>query len=144
MELMRAGVSLADITRRSLVLRSYDSLKFLAAGITASQIEDGIVYACITRRMRKEAGTKEDRGDGGLVGTLITAMEARISAVFVENSDGTIEVGLRAAPGYDVSQVAFELGGGGHAAASGCTIPGPMRDAVNRVLPRLRQVIREA
>jgi len=144
MELMRAGVSLADITRKSLVLRSYDSLKFLAAGITASQIEDGIVYACITRRLRKEIGTKEDRGDGGLVGTLVTAMEARIAAVFVENPDGTIEVGLRAAPGYDVSQVAFELGGGGHAAAAGCTIPGPMRDAVNRVLPRLRQVIREA
>jgi hypothetical protein len=29
-------------------------------------------------------------------------------------------------------------------AAAGCTLPGPMRDVVNRVLPRLRQVVREA
>lgn len=144
MELMKTGVSLAEITRKSLVLRSYDSLKFMAAGIMASQMEDGLVWACITRKLRRETGTREERGDGNLVGTLITAMEARIAAVFVENPDGSIEIGLRSAPGYDVSQVAFEFGGGGHPAAAGCTIPGPMRDAVNRVLPRLRQVIREA
>ncbi|MCS7061374.1 MAG: DHH family phosphoesterase [Anaerolineae bacterium] len=144
MDLMKTGVSLAEITRKSLVLRTYDSLKFMAAGIMASQLEDGIVWACITRKLRREAGYKEDRGDGNLVNTLITAMEAHIAAVFVENADGSIEIGFRAAPGYDVSQVAFELGGGGDPAAAGCTLPGPMRDAVNRVLPRLRQVIREA
>ena len=70
-------------------------------------------------------------------------MEAKVAAVFVELSDGNIEIGLRSAPGYDVSQVAFEFGGGGHAAAAGCTLPGPLRDAVNRVLQRLRRMIRE-
>jgi phosphoesterase RecJ-like protein len=143
MDLMRAGASLTEITRKALVLRSYESLKFLAAGIVASQLEQGIVYATITRKMRRELGVKEERGDAGLVGTLITAMEANIAVVFVENPDGSVEVGLRAAPGFDVSQVAFEFGGGGHPAASGCTLPGPMRDAVNRVLGRLRRVIRE-
>lgn len=143
MDLMRAGASLPEITRKALVLRSYESLKFLAAGIVASQRDDGIVYATITRKMRKELGVKEERGDAGLVGTLITAMEARVAVVFVENVDGTVDVGFRGAPGFDVSQVAFEFGGGGHAAASGCTLPGPVRDAVNRVLSRLRRVIRE-
>ncbi|MCL4505891.1 MAG: bifunctional oligoribonuclease/PAP phosphatase NrnA [Chloroflexi bacterium] len=143
MDLMRAGASLPEITRRALVLRSYDSIRFLAAGIVASQLEDGIVYATITRKMRKELGVKEDRGDAGLVGTLITAMEANVAAVFVENIDGSIDVGFRSEPGYDVSQVAFEFGGGGHTVAAGCTLPGPMRDAVNRVLVRLRRMIRE-
>ena len=143
MDLMRAGASLPDITRQALVLRSYESLKFLAAGIVASQLEDGIVYASISRKMRRELGIKEERGDAGLVGTLITAMEAHVAVVFVENTDGSVEVGFRSAPGYDVSQVAFEFGGGGHPAASGCTLPGPMRDAVNRVLTRLRRMIRE-
>lgn len=143
MELMRAGASLPDITRQALVLRSYDSIRFLASGIVASQLEDGIVYAAISRKLRKELGVKEDRGDAGLVGTLITSMEAKVAAVFVELSDGSVEIGLRSAPGYDVSQVAFEFGGGGHAAAAGCTLPGPLRDAVNRVLQRLRRMIRE-
>ncbi len=143
MELMRAGASMPEITRRALVLRSYDSIRFLANGIVTSQLEDGIVYATITRKMRKDLGVKEDRGDAGLVGTLITSMEAHVAAVFVELVDGSVEVGLRSAPGYDVSQVAFEFGGGGHAAAAGCTLPGPMRDTVNRVLSRLRRMIRE-
>ena len=143
MDLMRAGASLPEITRKALVLRSYDSLRFLAAGIVASQLEDSIIYATITRKMRKDLGVKDERGDAGLVGTLITAMEANVAAVFVENADGSVEVGLRSAPGFDVSQVAFEFGGGGHAAAAGCTLPGPMRDAVNRVLNRLRRMIRE-
>jgi nanoRNase/pAp phosphatase (c-di-AMP/oligoRNAs hydrolase) len=38
-----------------------------------------------------------------------------------------------------VSQVAITLGGGGHPAAAGCTVSGPMRDAVNRVLPLLHE-----
>lgn len=143
MELMRAGASLPDITRKALVLKSYDSIRFLANGIVASQLEDGIVYAAITRKMRKDLGVKEDRGDAGLVGTLITSMEANVAAVFVELVDGSVEIGLRCAPGYDVSQVAFEFGGGGHPAAAGCTLPGPLRDAVNRVLTRLRRMIRE-
>ncbi len=143
MDLMRAGASLHDITRRALVLRSYDSIHFLAAGIMASQLDDGIVYATITRKMRKDMGVKEERGDAGLVGTLITAMEASAAAVFVENPDGSIDVGLRCAPGFDVSQVAFEFGGGGHTVAAGCTLPGPMRDAVNRMLARLRRMIHE-
>jgi len=142
-ELMRAGASVTEITRRALVLRSYDSLRLLGAGLAASQLEDRIAYASIPRKMRKALGIREDRGDGNLVGTLITAMEADIAVVFVELADGNVDVSFRAQPGFDISQVALELGGGGHPAAAGCTMPGPLRDAVSQVLPKLRQVIRE-
>lgn len=144
MELMNAGASLTDITRNALVLRPLDQIKFLGAGIAAAEATpDGIVYTRLTRKLRTAAGNTDDRGDAGLVGTLITANEAKIAAAFVELADGSVEVGFRAAPGYDVSQVALEFGGGGHPAAAGCTLPGPMRDVVNRVLTRLKQEIRE-
>jgi phosphoesterase RecJ-like protein len=144
MELMRAGANLTDVMRKSLVMRSFDSLRWLGAGLIAAQLDGRVAYALLTRKLRKEMGLRDERGDAGLVGTLITALEADVAAVFVELSDGKIEIGFRAQPGFDVSQVALELGGGGHPAAAGCTIPGPVRDAVNRVLPRLKQVIREA
>jgi phosphoesterase RecJ-like protein len=144
MELMRAGAPLVEITRKALVLRSFDSLKMLGMGLNAAQLDGRVAYALLTRKLRKEMGIREERGDGGLVGTLITAQEADVSAVFVELSDGNIDIGFRAQPGFDVSQVALELGGGGHPAAAGCTLPGPMRDAVSRVLPRLKQLVREA
>lgn len=144
MECMRAGASLTDITRRALVTRPYESLKLLGAGLNAAHLDGRIIYATITRKLRKEIGNREERGDGGLIGQLITASEADIAAVFVELPDGNIEIGFRAAPGFDISQVAVEFGGGGHPAAAGCTIAGPMRDAVNRVIQRLKQTLKEA
>ena len=144
MELMRSGGNLQDVTRQALVLRTFDSLRLLGAGVTTAKLDGRIGYATLPRKLRKEIGVKEERGDAGLVGTLITAYEVDVAAVFVELASGEIEIGFRAQPGFDVSQVALELGGGGHPAAAGCTLPGPMRDAVNRVLTRLRQLVREA
>jgi phosphoesterase RecJ-like protein len=138
-ELMSAGANLVEVVRKALVLQPFERMKFQAAGVLETKIEDGVAYAKIPRKLRKETGFSEERGDGGLVGTLITADTAKLAAVFVELHDGRIEIGFRASPGYDVSRIALELGGGGHPAAAGCTIAGPMRDAVNRVLPRLKE-----
>ena len=43
-------------------------------------------------------------------------------------------VSLRAKPGYDVQAVASMFGGGGHKAASGCTIPLPLAAAKAKLL----------
>lgn len=144
MDLMRCGGNLQEVTRQALVLRTFDSLRFLGAGITNAKLDGRIAYATLPRKLRKEIGVKEERGDAGLVGTLITTYEADVAAVFVELASGDIEIGFRAQPGIDVSQVALEFGGGGHPAAAGCTLSGPMRDAVNRVIPRLKQMLRES
>lgn len=141
--LMRAGANMMEITQRSLVIKPFESIRFMAAGVMQAKIEDGIIWATIPRKLRGELGYRDPRGDAGLVSQLAAAQEARVAVVFVETADGSIEIGFRAQPGYDVSQVALEFGGGGHPAAAGCALPGPMRDAVNRVLPRLRRVIRE-
>lgn len=141
--LMRAGANLIEITQRSLVSKPFESIKFMAAGVLRAKVEDEVVWATVPKKLRTEMEFREQRGDAGLVSMLAAAQEARIAVVFVENPDGAIEIGFRGQPGYDVSQVALEFGGGGHPAAAGCTLPGPMRDAVNRVLPRLKRVVRE-
>jgi len=141
-ELMRLGGNLQEITRQALVLRPFDSLRLLGAGLASAQLEERVAYAVIPQKLRAELGVREERGDGGLVGMLISAYEVDIAAVFVELPNGEVEVGLRAQPGFDVAQVAFEMGGGGHPAAAGCTLPGPLREAVNRLLPRLKQAAR--
>jgi phosphoesterase RecJ-like protein len=45
---------------------------------------------------------------------------------------------LRAVPGFDVAQVALQFGGGGHALAAGCNVPGPLEQAQANVLAVLR------
>lgn len=140
--LMASGANLVDIVRKALVLQPFARMKFHAAGMGEAKLEDGVIFAKISNKLRKDSNFGEEGSDGGLVGTLITCEEAKLSAVFVELADGRIKVGMRATPGYDVSRIAVEMGGGGHPAAAGCTLSGPMRDAVNRVLPRLKDEAR--
>ena len=144
MILMKAGAPLMEIINKAVVTQPFDNIRVLGEGIRNTKMEDGLAYATISRKLRQELGLKDDRGDGGLVSVLINTHEAKIAAVFTENPEGKIEVSMRSRPGYDVSQVALEFGGGGHAPAAGCTLPGPMRDVVNQVVPQLRRVIAEA
>ena len=100
-------------------------------------LEGRILWSEITQEMREQIGSRGD-GDAGLVNFMSTANEADIAVIFDELEDGQVNVSMRAAPGYDVSQVALNLGGGGHPQAAGCTVPGPLDDAKCTVLSMLR------
>ncbi|MGC8782008.1 MAG: DHH family phosphoesterase, partial [Anaerolineae bacterium] len=136
MRLMEAGASLSEVTGRTLNYRPFSLLRLWGLALADVRLERGVVWAVITREMRQRVAAP-DSGDGGLVSQLINAPEATIAAVFAETSEGLVEIGFRAKPGYDVSQVALSLGGGGHPQAAGCTIAGPLADAQRRVLPLL-------
>jgi phosphoesterase RecJ-like protein len=62
-----------------------------------------------------------------------------VEAVFLVklNGDGKARVSLRAKDSADVGSVARALGGGGHRAAAGVTLPGGLDDALAAVLPLL-------
>jgi len=66
--------------------------------------------------------------------------EAHIAALFTELGHGIIDVSMRAKPGYDVSRVALEFGGGGHAPAAGCQVRGELRQVREAVLASLIRV----
>jgi phosphoesterase RecJ-like protein len=88
--------------------------------------------------MERRTAGYAGNGDAGLVSFLVSGDDADVAVVFVEREDSRIEVSLRAVPGFDVAQVALQLGGGGHALAAGCNLPGPLGEAQARVLAALR------
>jgi nanoRNase/pAp phosphatase (c-di-AMP/oligoRNAs hydrolase) len=57
-----------------------------------------------------------------------------VSALFVELKDGRIRCSLRSRGPVDVSKVASKFGGGGHPAAAGTYLPGPVENARQLVL----------
>ena len=137
LRLMKAGASLPYITRRGLDHRSTTAVHLWGAALAQLQIESRVIWTSIPLATRRAVGYVGD-GDAGLVSFLVGADEADAAVVFVERKDGRIEVGLRAVPGFDVAQVALQFGGGGHALAAGCDLPGPLEDAQTRVLVTLR------
>lgn len=137
LRLMKAGASLPFITHHGFNRRPTGAILLWRAALKLLEIEDRVIWTRIPQAMRREVGYSGS-GDAGLASFLVSADDADVAVVFAEDQDGRIEVGLRAVPGFDVAQVALHLGGGGHALAAGCTLPGPMEDAQVRTLAALR------
>jgi phosphoesterase RecJ-like protein len=138
--LMKAGASLPYIMEHGLDRRPTEAILLWREALASLQIKERVGWASITMEMRRAAGYLGN-GDAGLVSYLISAEDADVAAVFVERENGSVEVGLRAMPGFDVAQVALALGGGGHALAAGFTAPGPLEDVQARVLAILRGLV---
>jgi phosphoesterase RecJ-like protein len=142
LQLMEAGASLSQVTRHALEQRSLASVRVWGQAIEQLHLEDGILWTVVTRAMRQRLGL--DGNDvSGLANFLSGIREADVVVVFTERENGTIDVGLRAAPGLDVTQAALQLGGGGHPQASGCTLSGPLAQVQDRVLEVLRRSMAE-
>ncbi len=59
---------------------------------------------------------------------------AEVAVLFKEVRRGEVRVNLRSCRGRDVNRLARRFGGGGHPRASGCTLRGPLKDVVRRLV----------
>lgn len=144
-QLMKGGANLADIVARTLSRRSARVFQLWGLVLSSLHLEEGVIWVALTREQMQRAGTKDD---GQLSSMLVTATEANISATFTEKVDEkgqlAVECSFRAKPGFNVGTVAFQLGGGGHPPASGCTIVGTLAEVTARVVPLLKEANRQA
>ncbi len=138
LRLMEEGGELNEIARRALDQRPLASVRLWGEAIDRLHTDGQILWTEVTRAMRLRWGLDEN-GDSGLTNFLSGVRESKIVVVFTERDNGTIDVGMRAAPGYDVAKVAYRLGGGGHPQAAGCTLEGEMAAVRKRVLGEVRQ-----
>ncbi len=136
-KLMSAGASLAEVTARTLDNRPFDAIRIWRYALATAELhEGGVLSTHVTLENAKEVGMTE-ANDLGLVGFLVKVDEAMISVVFKEVDGGRINVSMRAKTGFNVSQVAFALGGGGHIQAAGATVDGTLDEVKARVIPML-------
>lgn len=143
MRLMEGGGDLVRIVDQTLRRTSFSMLKLWSEVLDGVQLEDGVIWLTISQAQRASAGVGELESDG-LANHLVTIHEADISATFHERVDDkgnpAVECSFRAKQGFDVSAVAFALGGGGHPPAAGCTIPGTLDDTPRRVVAALQEM----
>lgn len=140
MRLMEGGANLALITQRTVNRRPYRLIKLWSLILPTVNLADGVIWASATPEMLAQTGMPTS--EVGLSSYLVTADEADMSAVFIEqvNGDGStrVECSFRAKPGFNVAEVAFALGGGGHPAAAGCTVEGDLATIPPRVVAALQ------
>jgi phosphoesterase RecJ-like protein len=141
-ELVEAGADLSLVTMQSLNLKPMSTLRLWQIGLDKMRLENGLIWSSISNEERESTGHMSS-STAGLVNLMADVNQAAISAVLLEMSDGSIRVGFRCRPPYNVSDVARSLGGGGHQLASGCTLAGPLDQAEALVVARTKESIRQ-
>lgn len=136
-QLMAAGANLTMIVQNTISRMPTSALRLWGQVMPTVQIKDHVAWVHLTLAAKKAANYSDESGDGGLVSFLLQADDVNVSCVMKEQESGKIELSIRSKPGFDVSTVAFSLGGGGHKQAAGATLEGTLDEVEVRVIPLL-------
>jgi phosphoesterase RecJ-like protein len=139
-ELMNLGADLSSVYREELVAKSFKAVRYWGSGLNRLQRDDGLIWTTLTLADRAEIGYPLD-DDADLVNVLSSIRESEIVMIFVEQQNHTVKISWRARPGFDVSGIAYDFGGGGHAAAAGADVSGSLEEVVQRALPETKKLL---
>lgn len=141
-ELVRAGAVPGDVSLWINESNSRGAIKLLGLCLTTLELHAGgkIATTELPARFFVEAGAEPEDTEG--IVNYGRSIDGVLVSAILKEAGTTTRVSLRAKPGVDVQQVAAMFGGGGHKAASGCTIPLPLADAKAKLLPLLEAVVR--
>jgi phosphoesterase RecJ-like protein len=139
--LMETGVDLSELYMRGLVRRSFSSARYWGMGLSKLESSDGVVWTTLSLADRKASGY-DGNDDADLI-NMISAIEGhKVGLIFVEQRDNHVKISWRALEqGVDVSTVAKQFGGGGHAAAAGADLPGALIEIQPLVLGKTKEML---
>lgn len=137
--LMETGANMPDLYMRSLVHKSFPAARYWGAGLSRLEQENGIVWGTLTLEDRQRSGYSGN-DDADLINLISSILGNKVGMIFVEQSDRHVKISWRALEeGIDVSPIAKQFGGGGHAAAAGADIPGTLNEVQPVVLKTTRE-----
>lgn len=137
-ELVKAGAQPQPIARRIYEKRSVAATHLLGVALSrlSSELDGQVVASTLTRQDFLETGAATTDTEG-IIDHLRAIGGPRVALLFVQPDHNGVRVSLRSDGSVDVSEIALRFGGGGHAMAAGCTIPGTVEQVRKRVLDSL-------
>lgn len=143
--LARAGADTPGLSR--LLFRTFSRAHLALEGAIYSGLRTfhngEIVASVVTLELMRTVGATENDTDdiAALPGKLAGH---QVSLTLRENDNGTTRVSLRSGKRVNVSQIAQQFGGGGHAMAAGCTIREDPETALKMLLPPIEAALDES
>lgn len=108
---------------------------------TVSDADGRLIWLQVDARDLVETGAVAADTEG-LVNQCLTIGGSQAAFIAVELPSGQIKFSLRCRNPHDVAALAEKFAGGGHRLASGCTLPGPLTDAVPRIREAFLNMLR--
>lgn len=139
-DLVDSGADLPHLYFLGLVSRTIEAARYWGAGLSTLQQKDRLIWATLRETDRLQVGYN-NLDDADLTDILSSIADADISVLFNEHSPDLVKVSWRSQPGWDVSKIAAQFGGGGHAAAAGAEIPGTLEEVQATVLAATEKLL---
>lgn len=137
--LIAAGADVYPINKLFFDTKSFARLR-LEAKLTDTMefYADGAVGVCTMPKSLLAAFTVTEDDLDSISGFARSIEGVRIGIMIREVEDGLGKISLRTEAPYDASAICQRLGGGGHAAAAGASVPGGIEGAKAAILQALR------
>lgn len=139
--LMETGIDAFALNKRHFRTKTWPRLQVERLLVERMHRYDGgtIAVAPVPLTLLEEAGaTEEDMED---IAALLGQIEGVETSVTIrEQKDGRCKLSVRTNGGLNATQICALLGGGGHAAAAGCSISGTVEEAEKAIMKVIRQV----
>jgi phosphoesterase RecJ-like protein len=132
-ELVRAGADPARIAHSVYFANPEAKMRLLGYALGTMQRCGTTMVMHVTQEHMQKSGAREEDCEG-LVNYALGIEGIETALFFRELPDARFRVSLRSKGEVDVAAIAEKLGGGGHRCASGCSLPGPLEHAADRLL----------
>ncbi|MCX5637189.1 MAG: bifunctional oligoribonuclease/PAP phosphatase NrnA [Planctomycetota bacterium] len=142
-ELVDAGAKPTQLYHELYQNFSVPRFKLMLAmlGTLELQLDGRFATQHISRRDFERTGAA-DADTENLINECHRIGTVAVSALFIELKDGRIRCSLRSTCPIDVSKIASKFGGGGHPAAAGTYLPGPLENAKQLILTEVTEQFR--
>jgi bifunctional oligoribonuclease and PAP phosphatase NrnA len=136
--LVEHGASPVAIAEDVYFRNPTSKLLLLGAALGNLKREGRLAWMWVTHNdMVRTCAAEEDCE--GIANYAISISGVEIAVFLRELPDHQVRLSIRSKGQVDVSRIAEQMGGGGHANASGCTLDGPLPAAMEAVLNHLRR-----
>ena len=139
--LMETGIDYRGVNKRHFRTKSFKRLRLESMLCQNMELFDGgrIAVAAVTLEMMAVLDAREE--DAEDVSAFAGQVEGVQTAVTIrELRPDECKLSVRTSAGLNASAVCALLGGGGHAAASGCTVHGRVEEAKRAILEAIEKV----
>lgn len=140
--LMEQGIDTPQLNKKHFRTKSLKRLRLESLIVQNMELyQDGTIAAApISLEMMASIGATED--DAEDIAAFVGQVEGVLHAITIrELRPGECKVSLRTDPRFlSATDVCALLGGGGHVAASGCTVKGTVRETIDAMLAAIEQV----
>ncbi|MCR4616165.1 MAG: DHH family phosphoesterase [Clostridiales bacterium] len=143
-ELIDAGADYATVNRIffDTKTKSYIKLEKMAMAGLEMHFDDRCAIMCVTKEiLEKSKATQEDCAKLAPITRQIEGV--LVGVVLREQDDGTFKASVRTQSGINASDLCAKLGGGGHAAAAGCTLHGSLEESKKMLLDSIEEALND-